>query len=67
MEYYLPIKKEISTICNNMDGPWQYYANKSERQIPYSNFMWNLKEVREQIGGYQRGVGKGGKWYGDRW
>lgn len=27
--------------------------------------MWNLKEVREQIGGYQRGVGKGGKWYGD--
>ena len=42
------IKERNLTICNNMDGPWGYYAkwNKSdrERQIPYDfTYMWNLK------------------------
>ena len=62
----------ILAICNNMDGPWGYYANwnKSdrERQIPYDLIiMWNLKKIkthryREQIGGYQKWrVGEVGK------
>ena len=41
-------KKEILTICENMDGSWRYYAkwNNSdrERQIPYYfTYMLNLK------------------------
>ena len=66
-------KKEGSlAICNNMNGPWRYYAkwNKSERkrQIPYDPFyMCNLKQktksqahiYREEIGSCQRqGSGK---------
>ena len=43
-------EKEIhSAICDNMDGPWAYYArwDKSdrERQISYDiTYMWNLKK-----------------------
>ena len=69
MEYYSAKKNVV--ICDNMDGPWGYYAkwNKSEgkRPILYDfNYMWNLNKTkqkqthryREQLD-YQRGKGLG--------
>ena len=69
MEYYSAKKNVV--ICDNMDGPWGYYAkwNKSEgkRPILYDfNYMWNLNKTkqkqtqryREQLD-YQRGKGMG--------
>ena len=48
MEYYLVIKKGNLAIWDNINGPWEHYAewNKSdrERQILYIiTYMWNLK------------------------
>ena len=62
MEYYLAIKSEILTICNNMNGP-------RRRQVSYDfTYMWNLKNkineqtkqkwihgYRDQPGGFQSG------------
>ena len=49
-EYYSAIKNEIFAICNNMDGPGEYYVrwNKSDRegQILHSIlYTWNLKHT----------------------
>ena len=49
LEYHTAIKKGWAlAICNNIDGPWVYYAkwNKSVwiRQISYYfTHTWNLK------------------------
>ena len=54
MEYYSAIKRWNLAICDDMDGPWGYYAkwNKSheERQILYDfTHMWSIKKkVNEQ-------------------
>lgn len=74
MECYLAIKKEMppfATMWIDLEGIILIKLD-SGRQIPYSNYMWTLKEqTREQIVGYQRGpgvgVGEEVKWYGDRW
>ena len=47
-------KKEWNpAICDNVDGPWKYYAkwNKSdgERQVPYDfTHMWSLINQNKQ-------------------
>ena len=46
MEYYSAIKKEgNNSICSNMGATRDYYTkwSKSEGQIPYITYMWNLK------------------------
>ena len=40
-------------ICNNMDGPWKYYAKRRKSdgkiEIPYEfTDMWNLKNNNEK-------------------
>ena len=47
MEYYSAIKRLILAICNNMGGPWEYYAkwNKPDRERQVLNdfpHMWNI-------------------------
>ena len=65
MDYYSIIKGGNLAICDNMEGPAEYYAKWSkldrERQILYDYiYMWNLKKTkqihrqRDQIGGYHR-------------
>lgn len=45
-----PLKRWNPSICDNMEGPWGYYAewNKSHgvRQVKYPtiSLMWNIKQ-----------------------
>ena len=53
MEYYSIKKDEILPICNNMDGPREYYAkwnmSHRDRQIPYDlTYMWKLKKQMDK-------------------
>ena len=55
MEYHSVIQKRwILAICDNMNGPWEYYAkwNKSdkERQRPDDfTHIWNIKNKQTKI------------------
>ena len=51
MDYYSIIKGGNLAICDNMEGPAEYYVKRSkldrERQILYDYiYMWNLKKTK---------------------